>query len=400
MKSLLPVPEALRLVLANVPTPAVEQVPLDRALGRVSAESILAPTDLPSFDRAMMDGYAVGPEDLEAGRPLTVIESLPAGRTSTAIPRAGACIRIMTGAPVPAGFAAVVPWEKTSTDAAGCVILRERVRPGENIQQRGTESKRGEEVIPRGRKIRAAEIAALAFFGITAPRVNGRPRCAVLATGDELVEAGQVPPEGKIRNSNGPMLAALLREAGFPVTELGIAPDRESELREKIREGLGADVLLLSGGVSAGDRDLVLPCLLAEGVEPIVQQVDLKPGKPFFFGRRGSKAVFGLPGNPLSSFVTYHLFVRPFLRRAQGETISDPVRVRLETPTGKALPRTHCPPARLTRTEHGWTGSPLPYAGSGDIAALCRANGLIVIPPGVALAAGDMVDAIPFQEGI
>ncbi|MEE2685136.1 MAG: gephyrin-like molybdotransferase Glp, partial [Planctomycetota bacterium] len=320
------VEEALELILEKVPTRPTELVPLEALTGRVLAEEITSDLDSPPHDKSMVDGYAVQRNDL-AKLPVTlgVQEEVTAGEVPRSSLQPGHATRIMTGAPVPCGADAVVMVEQTSTstDTAGLewvTIAEVQLPDSGNIMPQGTSLRAGEVVLKPGRTIRPLEIGLLAEVGRHQVQVSEIPSVAVLSTGNELVNVDQSPQPGQIRNSNGPMLGSLASRAGAHVVSLGIGRDRMDDLRQAISRGLQEDVLVLSGGVSAGVVDLVPQVLQELGVEQVFHQVALKPGKPLWFGvaATGQTLVFGLPGNPVSSMVCFELFVRPALQALSG----------------------------------------------------------------------------------
>ena len=305
--------EALRLVLAAAKPLPRETVPAARALGRVLARDVRAGEDVPPFTKAAMDGFAVRASETAGGAvELEVVEDLPAGRRARRAVGPGQAARIMTGAPLPAGADAVVMVEDTEA-RGGRVAVRRAVRPGDNIGLAGEDMKKGQVAVGRGAVVGSAEAGLLAAAGRSRVPVVRRPRLAVIATGDEIVEPGERKRPGQIRNANGPALAAMAVEAGAEARYLGIARDESASLRAKLARARGADVLVLSGGVSVGDHDLVKEELARRGIRRVFWRVRIKPGKPVFFGRRGRQLVFGLPGNPTSAMVTFLLFVRPAL---------------------------------------------------------------------------------------
>jgi molybdopterin molybdotransferase len=315
--------DARALVLDAARTLPAEFVPLAEALGRTLARDVKAPENIPPFTKATMDGYAVRAADTRrAGRgggavELEVLEDLPAGRLSRKAVGRGQAVRIMTGAPLPRGADAVVMVEDTQR-RAGRVLIGRQVRRGDNIGLAGEDLKKGETALGRGVLIGPAEIGMLAAAGVVRAPVTRRPKLAVIATGDEIVEPGERKRRGQIRNSNGPALTSLARAAGADAAYLGIARDMSTSLAARLAKAGRADVLVLSGGVSVGDYDLVKAELEAAGVKPVFWKVRIKPGKPTFFGLRRRQMVFGLPGNPTSAMVTFHLFVRPALDRLLG----------------------------------------------------------------------------------
>ena len=325
---------ALETILGRAVALTTEAVLLPLALGRVLAEAVESDIDSPPYTKSLMDGYAVRSTDCGAPTTLTVIEEVAAGRMPTRAVAAGQATRIMTGAPIPDGADAVVPHEETEAGGTSVRIGR-AVHKGEFILERGREMRAGEVVVLKGTSLTPQAIGLLAAVGRMSVRVHRTPRVAVLATGDELVEVNEKPGPGQIRNSNGPMLCALASRAGATVEYLGIARDDRERLSRLVAQGLDvADVLVLAGGVSAGKFDLVPDVLKDQGVTAHFHKVRMKPGKPLLFGSRGDRLVFGLPGNPVSSFVGFELFVRPALRKMMGHEVTGPtfVSVRLAAP--------------------------------------------------------------------
>jgi molybdopterin molybdotransferase len=348
-----------------------------------------------------MDGYAVRTADAADTR--TVVEEIPAGHVPRLPVGPGQASRIMTGAALPDGADAVVMVERTDALADGRVRLRELpARPGQNVLPRGRELRRGDTVLTAGTPLRPCEIGLLAAVGRAAVPVTRRPVVAVLATGDELVEPPEVPGPGCIRNSNAPMLLAQAATAGAEPRYLGIARDTLDSLRPLVAEGLTADVLILSGGVSAGQRDLVPAVLQDLGVRPVFHRIAMKPGKPLFFGTRDGALVFGLPGNPVSSLVGFELFVRPALRALLGHAAPGPAwrTARLTRDWAYQTDRPTYHPARLTLTADGWGVTTVPWFGSPDLRALGAADALARIAAGDhAFRAGDPLPVLPlFQE--
>jgi molybdopterin molybdotransferase len=297
----------------------------------------------------------------------------------------GQATRIMTGAPIPEGADVVVPVERTRPAGGGRVQIEDRpVSAGHNIMPRGREMRQGDTVLVAGSVLRPQEFGILATVGRASAWLHPAPRVAVLSTGDEVVEADAVPGPGQIRNGNGPMLLAQVRRAGGMPRYLGIARDRRESLEPLIRQGLEADVLVLSGGVSAGKLDLVPGVLRKQGVQAHFHKVEMKPGKPVFFGTRDTTLVFGLPGNPVSALVCFELFVRPALRRLGGHADPGPALATAALAEDFAY-RTDRPtyyPARLELAEGGWRVRPVPWHGSPDLRGLAAANAFVVLPPG------------------
>jgi molybdopterin molybdotransferase len=384
---MLAVAEAQTLVLERAqPLPPEVQALTPASLGLILAEDAVSDLEMPPFDKALMDGFAVRSVDLPEGRGiLRVIEEVVAGQTPQVPLGQGQATRIMTGAPIPGGADAVVMIERSRMLEDGRVQIEDKPpRPGQNVLARGREMRRGETVLASGTVLRPQEMGVLATIGRTAARVYPRPSVAVLATGDEIVPPSEVPGPGQIRNGNGPMLTAQVQRAGGVPLFLGIGPDRVEKLRPLVAEGLQSPILVLSGGVSAGKLDLVPEVLQDLGVQPHFHKVAMKPGKPVFFGTRGHTLVFGLPGNPVSSLVCFELFVRPAVRRLMGFADPGPAMVQAglaEDFTYKTDRPTYYP-ARLEMTDRGWLARPLPWFGSPDLRGLILAQAFVVLPAG------------------
>ncbi len=396
---MLSVPQALDLVLRHAAARPAVDVRLSDALGLVLAQDVASDVNSPPHDKAMVDGYAVRADDFCNGvAELTVIEEVPAGQVPRRAVLPGAATRIMTGAPVPENANAVVMVEHTELVGARVRIRQASVTPGMNIMPLGSSLRRGEVVLRAGRRIRPLETGLLAEVGCTCPAVFPRPQVAVLSTGNELVPPRSLPEAGKIRNSNGPMLTAAVTSAGAVPLPLGIARDEPLELRAKMSEGLEADALLLSGGVSAGRFDLVPGTLEHLGVRKVFHKIRLKPGKPIWFGikpdERGARLVFGLPGNPVSALVCFHLFVRPALAALAGEAPAGLsfVKATLTAEHQQRGDRTTFYPARLELPHV----TPLAWQGSADLRGFAAADALLHLPPGErAYRAGEEVEVLP-----
>jgi molybdopterin molybdotransferase len=383
---MLSVAEAQAVILSHASPLAPASVALAEALDLVLAEDVASDIDMPPFDKAMMDGFAVHISDLPGGRgELTVAGEITAGMTPTMSLSRGQAIRIMTGAPIPAGTEAVVQVERAKLVAGGRVRIEDpALKEQQNVLTRGREMRAGEVVLRSGLRLDPQAIGLLGTVGRTSATIVPRPQVDVVPTGDEIVEPDNVPAAGQIRNGNGPMLLSQATRAGAMPRYLGIARDRLDSLREKITTGLDADVVLLSGGVSAGKLDLVPGVLQELGVQAHFHKVEMKPGKPLFFGTRGRTLVFGLPGNPVSSFVCFELFVRPALRILRGlsdagtqlpqATLIDDFAYRTDRPTYH--------PARLDPAPTGWRVQPVPWFGSPDLRGLLNCNCCVLFPAG------------------
>ena len=390
---MLSVAEALQLVLAHASVLPPREVPLAETLGLVVAADVASDIDSPPHDKSIVDGYAVVAETTRSpAEELVVLEEVTAGTLPKQEVRPGTATRIMTGAPLPAGADAVVMVEKTeliaSSSGQRVRICESPVRAGQNIVRRAASLSCGDVVLRAGKLIRAIEIGLLAEVGKASVFVHPRPSVANIATGNELVAPDRKPAPSEIRNSNGPMLAALTAQAGGYPVELGIARDTEASLREKIAQGLASDVLILSGGVSAGVLDLVPQVLSDLGVAQVFHKVNLKPGKPLWFGTRTADErttlVFGLPGNPVSSLVCFELFVRPAIAKLAGRSPSGlpESSARLSAEHRQRGERPSYWPAKLEPSSDGSVVTPLAWKGSGDLRTLTDADCLAFFPAG------------------
>ena len=385
---MLEVADALAEVLTHAKPLKTEVAALTTAaLGQVLAADITADMDSPPFPKSLRDGYAVRSADCATpNAELKIIEEVPAGKMPTKPVGAGEATRIFTGAPLPDGADAVVMQEDTQPAGDKVRITDAAVKPRQHVYAQGTEMKAGAVVLAAGTPINPAAFGVLASVGKTAVPAYPFPRVGVIATGDELIEANQMPKPGQIRNTNGPMLTAQsVRGGGLP-RYLGIARDDRAIMRSLVGEGLAvSDVVLIAGGVSVGDFDLVPEVLKELGVTIHFRQVRMKPGKPLLFGT-GPKGtlVFGLPGNPVSAFVCFELFVRPALRILGGHgeagprTISMPVAEAVAESNDRPTYR----PAKLELGEDGWSVRALPWSGAPDLVGTQPADALIVLPAG------------------
>lgn len=368
--------QARECVLHNVrPLDAIEQVNAPDAAGRILAETVVADRDYPPFPRSARDGFAVRAADLPAD--LRVIGEARAGEGFRGSVGHGEAVEIMTGAPLPPGADAVVMVEHTRREGDR-VIIERGIKPGDNFNPRGIEAKSGEPVLGIGERIGFAQVAVLAMTGRECVNVYRRPRVAILPTGDEVVEAAAQPGEFQIRNSNARSLAVQTRRAGGIPEILPIARDNYESTRALIERGLDSDLLLLSGGVSAGKYDIVERVLADLGAKFYFDRVLIQPGQPLVFGAAHEKFFFGLPGNPASTMVTFELFARAAIERMGGaRKIPLPLlRARLTREFRHKPGLTRFLPAQLS--EDGATIAPEPWHGSGDIAALARANAFLV----------------------
>ncbi len=399
------VAEALAMVRGRAAPLAPRIHALHEALGLVLAQDARADLDMPPFDKALLDGYAVRAGDLEAGdRRLAVGELLHAGGTPARPlgPREAAVI--MTGTPVPAGADAVVMHERTRRSGDVVEINEPAVKRGQNILPRGREARAGDVVVERGRVLTPARLGVLASFGCAQVLAAPRPQVVVVPTGDELVEPDQAPGPGQIRDSGSTMLTALANQAGGCARALGIAPDLPDPLRGILERGLEADLLLITGGVSAGQRDLVPDALEALGVECVFHKVRIKPGKPIWFGVAAARGehpgtlVFGLPGNPVGALVGFLVFVRPALQALAGRPAqaSEMARARLAKPFRHRGDRPTYHPAVVTGAGDPVWARALDWAGSADLRRAAEADGFLAFEAGDRdYAEGEIVGFLP-----
>jgi molybdopterin molybdotransferase len=387
-------------VAGSILKPATELLRLERVLGRVLAEEVVADRDYPPFHRSTRDGFAVRSADVI--HPPVVLQragEIRAGEHFAGRVEAGQCVQIMTGAPLPEESDAVVMIEHTRAESERVEINR-AVRPWENVVQKGSEASAGARILPAGRKLGAGEIGLLAAVGKAQVKVFAKPRVEIIPTGDEVVAIEQTPEWFQIRNSNAAMLAAQVEAAGGAPETQGIAPDEADALRSMILKGLEADLLILSGGVSMGKYDLVKQVLGELGAEFFFHGVEIRPGKPLLFGRAQQKFFFGLPGNPVSSYVTFEVFVRPVVEALAGGEIGQPVflRARLGEEMANKTGLTYFLPARVEMNSGEAVAKAIGWQGSGDLVGVAKANCFLVLHPGQKeLAAGDWVDVLVRQ---
>ncbi|MGH7751783.1 MAG: molybdopterin molybdotransferase MoeA [Gemmatimonadales bacterium] len=390
--------KVISAVGARAPRPAAETVPLEAALGRVLAEPVAADRDYPPFHRSTRDGFAVRAADL-AHVPVTLkcLGEIKAGEAYPGTVEPGHCLQIMTGAPVPAGADAVVMIEHTQMKS-GHVVVQRRVESGANLVPRGSEARQGAPLLAVGTRIGYPEISLLGQVGKARVEVYRRPRVAVLSTGDEVVPVDVRPGPSQIRNSNSYSMAAQVVLCGGDPVLLGNARDGLADLERLIRRGLEEDLLVLTGGVSMGKYDLVEVVLRQLGAEFTFDAVAIRPGRPAVFASCQGKFVFGLPGNPVSTMVTFILFVAPAIALLGGAA-APPLqflKARLAEPVQQTTQLTLFLPACLEGQNADVGVRALPWQGSGDVVALARSNCFLVVPDNVTeLAAGSWVDVLP-----
>jgi molybdopterin molybdotransferase len=394
--ALLPVAEALARVLADIPAPAEEIVPVAEADGRVLTRDLAAKLTQPPFAASAMDGYAVyGDRAAAVGDMWRVVGEAAAGRGYAGTVGPGEAVRIFTGAPVPAGCGTVVIQEDISR-TGDTIIAIDATKAGANIRRAGNDFSEGDVLLARGRRLDAHTLTLAAAMGYGEVPVARRPVVALLATGDELVPPGTRPGPDQIISSNPIGLAALVTQAGGAARTLGIAPDRMEDLAARIAEAQDADILVTIGGASVGDHDLVGAALKAHGLDLAFWKIALRPGKPMMFGRLGAQRVLGLPGNPVSALITARVFVVPLVKALLGEprTARIPETATLTQPLEANGPRLHLMRATLGRDPEGALNvTPLASQDSSLLSALAQADCLIWREPGAGpLDAGSAVE--------
>jgi molybdopterin molybdotransferase len=401
-EKLIEYPEAVRLVLENTGRLPVESTPLVEAQGLALAEDLRARFDSPPFDNSAVDGYAVRSADAGAGRTFDVVDEAPAGRPAAKGVGEGEAIKIFTGGVIPEGADAVVMVENTSGWGEE-FELKKAASPGQNVRRSGEDVRGGEVILRSGTEIGAPEIALAATQGYGSLPVFRRPRVVVLSTGTELVEPGARDLEpGEIYDSNSFAVIAQAREAGAQARRLYAASDDAEVLRDAVKEALeSADVVVTSGGVSVGEKDLVKATMLDLGVEQVFWGVKFKPGKPLFFGVQGGVHLFGLPGNPVSAMVCFELFVRPALMKMMGREDKKRPRVQVyfEEDVKNHFGRMHAMRVSLQRTEKGWRARSAGAQGSGLVSSLNKADALALVgPQSEGVRAGEPVEAVVLRE--
>lgn len=393
---MLAVADALRLTLEHTPRLHSIKIPLSTSsLGRVLAEDILADLDSPPFAKSLRDGYGIRLADINTNSgKFRVGAEVSAGAATTIIWHPNEAVRIFTGAPIPTGVDAVVMQEDCKREGE-FVTVSGNIRAGQYILPRGSEYGEGDIVLPAGIKLMPQEIGMLAAVGKQSLSIYPAPRIGILSTGSEIVEVSEKPTGSQIRNSNGPMLMAQCMRAGATGEYLGIVPDDRAQLISRVADGLDRfDMLVVSGGVSVGDHDH-LPHILEElGITSHVRQVAMKPGKPMLFGTRGKKMLFGLPGNPVSSFVCFELFVRPAIDKASGNQIADLPWIELPLvesfSTNNDRPTFF--PASVAIENWAQTVRPNGKMNSASLNSMSNADAIVSVPPGsVSFKSGDLI---------
>jgi molybdopterin molybdotransferase len=391
--------DAQKTILEYITPLETEKVSLFQGLNRVTPEDHIAPWDIPAADNSAMDGFAFSYAALSGDR-LRVTGFLPAGEVALAPVPAGEAIRIMTGAPLPPGCDTVVPIEDVLNDGEW-IRFTSTVKAGLHVRKRGEDIRRGNVVIPASSLLRPQEIGMLSAMGTTAPAVYRRARVAVLATGDELLEPGSAPAPGKIINSNSYSMAAQVLDTGGDPVLLGIAPDNLDATCDKIKAGLNADMLVITGGVSVGDRDFVKEAIEKLGGSVTFWKVNIKPGKPLAFAMLQGKPVFALAGNPVGAMVAFELFVRPSILKAMGHKrlFRPVVKAVLQEPAVNKGKRPHLVRGMVSLRDDGYHVSTTGNQSSGRLSSMIQGNGLIRLAPEASHAAGDEVDVLLLDRG-
>jgi molybdopterin molybdotransferase len=405
---LLPVERALKTILSAMRPLGSEPVSIREVLGRVLTRDVVARRDVPPWDNSSVDGYAVRAADVASAtreRPalLTVTDEIPAGRMPTKAVAAGGAARIMTGAPMPPGADAVVMVEDTSLDGERVSIVAS-VEPGESVRRRGQDVRAGAVVIAAGRRMRPADVGMAASLGYARLEVGRRPCVGILATGDELIDVGEPEQSDRLYDVNSYAVAAQVTEAGGIPVAMGIARDTPESLRAALAKLDGRDALIVCGGVSVGKFDFVKDVLTELGMTMEFWRVAMKPGSPMAFGSINGRPVFGLPGNPVSSMVTFEVFVRPAILRMAGATVVDRpvVAAELAEDVEKSAGKTHFVRVRVWREGARWRAARTGSQDSGVLTSMVKADGLLVLGQETGrVTAGQTVDVRLLQgEGV
>jgi molybdopterin molybdotransferase len=388
--------QALARILAKVGPLPSRRVPLIDGHGRFAASDMFAGVSLPQFDNSAMDGYAVAAATCGEAKSLRVVGEQPAGLDRGLRIEPGEAIRVFTGAPIPAGADAVVMQEDVRLEGAE-IFVNTKVEPGEFIRRRGYDVSEGQKIVEAGTRLRAQTLGLLASQGLSEVEVGGIVRVAIISTGDELVPPGGTLEAGQIFDSNSVLLQALVKKSGATIASVRHCNDNVASIKEALRQATQFEVAVLLGGVSVGARDLVKPALQAAGAETELWRVAVKPGKPFLFGRAGSCLIFGLPGNPVSAFVTFLLFVRPAILRLMGAGVDE-----LQLPRVPAIltsdlkndgDRPHYVRGQLREGRFAAVGRQESHA----LYGLSRANALFRVAPGDNFLSGVSVSIIPID---
>jgi molybdopterin molybdotransferase len=382
--------EALAHILKSVKPHPLRRVPLAQARERFAARDVFARLALPVFDNSAMDGYAVAASSCRPGESQRVVGEQPAGIDRKLQIAPGEAVRILTGAPMPAGADAVVMQEDVRREGSE-ISLNAKVEPGDFVRRRGSDLSEGQKIIEAGERIRPQTLALLAAQGLAEIDVGGEVRVAIITTGDELIPPGDSLGAGQIYESNGILLRSLCDKCGVSIAAVEHCADDGPAIEAALRRGLEHDVVVIVGGVSVGARDLVKPALASVGAQTDLWRVSVKPGKPFLFGRAGQCAIFGLPGNPVSAFMTFLLFVRPAILQMMGANASELSLPKCEAQLSEEVrnnsDRPHYVRGRVERGKF----TPVGRQESHALYGLSRANGLLRVPPGEVFPRGQTV---------
>ncbi|HEV2803358.1 MAG TPA: gephyrin-like molybdotransferase Glp [Chthoniobacterales bacterium] len=388
--------QALARIIENVRPLPTRTVPLSQGRDRFAAADVFARVALPGFDNSAMDGYAVVASACAAGKSQRLVGEQPAGIDRGLRIEAGEALRIFTGAPIPAGADAVVMQEDVRVDGSE-IFLNTTVEPGEFIRRRGCDLGEGQKIVETGTRLRAQTLALLASQGLAEVEIGGEVRVTIVSTGDELVAPGGNLGPGQIFDSNSALLQSLVEKWGGTVARVRRCPDEAAAIESAFREALSFEVLIVLGGVSVGARDLVKPALQAIGAETDLWRVAVKPGKPFLFGRARDCAIFGLPGNPVSAFVTFLLFVRPALLRMMGASAAELSLPQAECVLAEELSNDGDRPHYVRGRTNAGRFTPIGRQESHALYGLSRANALVRVPAAAVFPAGASVPVIPLD---
>ena len=375
--------EALKVVLANARNFGVEKVGIHESLGRILAEDIIADRDFPPFNRVMMDGIAVKYRDVENGLTEFIVEGTQyAGMSQLTCLEPGKCMEVMTGAMLPDGLDSVIKFEDLRSEQGQKVeIFPEKVKKGQHVHDRGMDRKKGEMIVKAGVMIGPAEIAVLSTVGSVDVQVIRQPAIAIVTTGDELVDVSSIPEPHQIRSSNSIAVNAALIKRGYVKTSMHHINDEPEVMERKMNTLLHEnDMIILSGGVSRGKKDFVPDILNRAGVQKEFHKVAQRPGKPFWFGQKGEKVVFALPGNPVSTFMCFHKYVVPWLEVSAGISVKKEYAI-LDEDFDFEPDLTYFLQVKLYQGDDGaWMARPVPGQGSGDLANLVDASAFLELP--------------------
>ncbi|HEX3445126.1 MAG TPA: gephyrin-like molybdotransferase Glp [Chthoniobacterales bacterium] len=383
--------ETLQRVLDATETLATEEVSIAEAGDRVLANTLFARIALPAFNNSSMDGYALIAREARPGTKLSVVGEQSAGPNRQLRVQSGTAVRIFTGAPLPEGADAVLMQEDAER-AADEIIVHTALQPAENVRMRGGDLCEGQKIGQPGMRLSPQRLALLASQGLSRVTVYRRPRVSVVVTGSELRKPDALLEPGEIYETNGIMLSELVRKSGGLPVHFDPIPDDEEAHTRALREALESDVAIIAGGVSVGEKDLVKPVLRKLGAELELWRVAIRPGKPFLFGRFGHKLIFGLPGNPVSAYVTFVVFVKPALFRLQGSSGESSVRTKVRVAQRLRNPgeRPHYLRGRLTGDGFALVGPQESHA----LFALSQADALVRLEPNQEAAEGEMLEAL------